>query len=121
MNQDDKCTPIGMCFHGPEDHKGGACWKITQPQLENEPTIDKYCACIAAGNTRLFADMGFMQVQELGDRMITKICRGCGDAVNLLITEEFCMRCKDKPEYWKNEIPTLEPHGEWIKSTIVSK
>jgi hypothetical protein len=110
MNQDDKCKPIGMCFHGPEDHNGGACWHITQAGLEKEQTVDKFCACILSTNTRPFNHplMGFMTVEELGDRMITKVCMGCGDAVNLLITETLCMLCKDRPEYWKNEIPTLD-------------
>jgi hypothetical protein len=109
MNQEEKCQN-GMCFHGPEDHDGGACWKITQPILEKEQTIDKFCGCIIKGNTRPFAHekMGFMTVTEIGDRLITKVCKGCGDEVSLMIDVELCMYCKDRPEYWENEIPTLK-------------
>ena len=109
MNQEEKCKN-GQCFHGDEDHKEGACWKITQEQLKNEKTVDKFCGCLVQGNTRRFdhPKMGFMPVQELGDLMITKECIGCHGIFNMLIKETLCMICKDRPEFWVNIPPTLK-------------
>lgn len=109
MNQEDKCGN-GICFHGEEFHEEGACWKITQELLVKENTVDKFCGCIPVGQIRRFGHrlMGFMPVQEIGDLMITKECEGCHRVFNLLINETLCMTCKDRPEFWENEIPTLK-------------
>jgi len=96
-----------MCFHGPEEHEEGACWKVTQPQIESLPTIDKFCGCIGNGNTRRFNHrlMGFMVPHELGDLMITKECSGCHQVLNMLINEKLCMVCRDRPENYHPEHP----------------
>ena len=33
------------CEHGEEFHDEGLCWKITNPELEDEKTNKKYCPC----------------------------------------------------------------------------
>tara|TARA_R100000963_G_C4609857_1_gene80662 strand:+ start:395 stop:673 length:279 start_codon:yes stop_codon:yes gene_type:complete len=85
------------CEHG-EDlfHSEGLCWKVTNPELENEPTNKKYCPCNSGkGLIRRYAKTGWMEVSP-HDKMVAKKCADCGAEVLLSIEDKFCTTCKSQ-------------------------
>jgi len=95
-----KCH-LGHCEHktesiGENTHDQGLCWKITQPEFENEQTEAKFCPCKKeTGFIRLYDDerMGYMERGEY-DQMITRKCVGCGGDFLFTIHEDTCKTCK---------------------------
>jgi hypothetical protein len=84
------------CEHGEEYHSEGLCWKITNPELENEPTNKKYCPCNAGkGLIRRYARTGWMEVLP-HDNMITRKCEDCGAEVLLSVEDKYCTTCKSQ-------------------------
>lgn len=84
------------CEHGEEFHDEGLCWKITNPELEDEKTNKKYCPCNSAkGFIRTYARLGWMEALP-HDKMITKKCEACGEEVMLQVEEKFCTTCKSQ-------------------------
>jgi hypothetical protein len=82
------------CEHGPEYHEEGLCWKITNPELEEEPTDKKYCPCNSnKGLIRRYERTGYMEAQS-DDRMIPRPCDSCGAEVLLVIGNKICISCK---------------------------
>ncbi|MGI0022531.1 MAG: hypothetical protein ACRD9Q_06695 [Nitrososphaeraceae archaeon] len=88
-----------------ELHYEGACWFITQPIFEKDNTDEKYCICKSDGNIRLYKTKGFMPITP-NDYMLIKPCKVCRDDVVLLVNEDTCLRCKDKPENYEPINPT---------------
>lgn len=85
-----------MCFHHGE-HSEGSCMHITQDDLIAKPTMKKFCPCGAnsGDNHRRYAVVGFMEVDEENDHMITKKCDACG--LDLLLNKDtiLCMGCRN--------------------------
>lgn len=83
------------CNHE-DTHKEGHCWAITEKDLENLQTDEKYCPCGVDLSVRIFETLGYM-IPRMEDYMVTKKCTGCGDIVLLLLTETVCEHCKILP------------------------
>ena len=86
------------CNHlGP--HEEGACWVITQKDLERRPDELKFCGCKTDGNIRRFDHplMGFMTPRS-NDLFITKKCTNCGDVVLMPVKQDVCTQCTISPQ-----------------------
>ena len=88
-----KCV-FGHCEHSEEFHDEGVCWKITQPDLENENTEAKYCPCKQQPELiRRYDRLGYMEREE-HDQMITRKCKGCNGDFLFTIHDKYCKSCK---------------------------
>ena len=84
------------CEHGEDFHDEGLCWKITNPELENEPTNKKYCPCNSGkGLIRRYAKTGWMETMP-HDKMVTRKCEDCGAEVLLSVEDKYCTTCKSQ-------------------------
>ena len=82
------------CDHPDSLHEEGLCWKITNPELENEPTDKKYCPCSEQkGLIRTYARTGYMEPGK-HDQMVTKKCGVCGVEGLFKIDNSTCSSCK---------------------------
>jgi len=93
----EKCQ-LGGCDHTPdvEFHDEGVCWKVTQKELEHQPTEKKFCPCKRQdGLIHRFKRTGFMEAKEF-DNMVTKNCRKCGNLFLIRTDEAFCLKCRTK-------------------------
>ena len=87
------------CEHGPEYHQEGLCWKVTNPELEEEQTTKKYCPCTRDKNLiRTYKRLGYTEA-EPNDQMITKKCIICGDEVLFNLKHSVCGACKTSSLY----------------------
>lgn len=91
---EDKCQ-YDMCVHTPEDHKDGSCMHITQPEIKDKPTMDKFCPCGAENglNLRLYSKVGFVE-PEFRDSMVTSKCWCCGEDVLMRVDQVVCIECQ---------------------------
>tara|TARA_R110000787_G_scaffold70884_3_gene157736 strand:+ start:3662 stop:3979 length:318 start_codon:yes stop_codon:yes gene_type:complete len=97
----NKKTHTG-CDHPESFHEEGLCWKITNPELENEPTDKKYCPCSEQkGLTRRYARTGYMEAGK-HDQMITKKCDVCSVEFLFKIDTSTCLSCKAQYKYNPN-------------------
>ena len=82
------------CDHPDSLHEEGLCWKITNPELEDEPTEKKYCPCSEQkGLIRTYARTGYMEPGK-HDQMVTKKCDVCGAEGLFRIDDSICSSCK---------------------------
>ena len=98
------------CSHSMDEHDEGICWHIVDFDAdEKTQDVGKFCQCkIDSGSKnaeeqliRRFnhPKMGYSEPGE-NDLMVTKLCAICNDEVVLLLNENMCMYCKDKPEQY---------------------
>lgn len=99
----EKCQ-FGACEHtvatlNEETHDENICWKITKPELIDEPTNEKYCPCKQdKGFIRRYDRVGYMEVSQ-HDILVTKSCSRCGIDCLFRIDETTCLACKTKTDY----------------------
>ena len=86
----------GMCYHKEIDHKNGSCMYVTQKDLNDLPTMSKYCPCGVNGgfNLRLYSLVGFME-PTFRDFMITDKCWSCGQDVLIRVNQKVCVECQN--------------------------
>lgn len=75
------------------------CWAITNPDLRDEQTEEKFCPAKVDGVIRRFGHrlMGYMEAKQ-NDWMITKFCKGCNQPVLLRLEDDTCKLCKEREE-----------------------
>ena len=82
------------CDHPDSLHQEGLCWKVTNPELEDQPTNKKYCPCASnKGLIRTYARTGYMEA-EAHDQMVTKKCDVCSIEGLFRIDNSICSSCK---------------------------
>jgi len=87
------------CEHPIGYHDEGVCWKITNPELENEDTNAKYCPCAVSKLTiRRYDRVGYMEA-EPHDQMITKKCSLCNVEGLFTLNNSICSACKVLSHY----------------------
>lgn len=91
MMEKPRCV-YNKCFHDDNEHHDGLCWRITQPEEEDN---HQYCPCTYGDSThRTFDSLGFMTV-ESKDTMVTTYCAKCNREVMLRLDEPHCHNCKN--------------------------
>lgn len=89
----NKKTHTG-CDHPDSLHQEGLCWKVTNPELEDQPTNKKYCPCASnKGLIRRYDRVGYMEA-ETHDQMVTKKCVSCGTEGLFNVDNSVCLSCK---------------------------
>ena len=90
------------CDHPDSLHQEGLCWKVTNPELEDQPTNKKYCPCSSnKGLIRTYARTGYMEA-ELHDQMVTKKCDVCSAEGLFKVDNSICSSCKTYYKYNPN-------------------
>ena len=87
------------CDHPDSLHKEGLCWKVTNPELEGEPTNKKYCPCSENKELiRTYERVGYMEA-EAHDQMVTKRCEVCNIEGLFKVDSAICGSCKSYYRY----------------------
>ena len=94
-----KCE-LGHCEHPPEEHDGGVCWHITDPDLKDLPTNKKYCQCKREPEfirsweqIEKHEGKGWMEATPL-DIMVTKECKNCKAVALIRVDSSLCCNCE---------------------------
>jgi len=87
------------CDHPDSLHEEGLCWKVTNPELEGEPTNKKYCPCSEnKGLIRTHERVGYMEADP-HDQMVTKRCDVCNIEGLFKVDSAICGPCKSYYRY----------------------